>query len=147
MRAGDELSATEAVNVKDPVSRGVPASAPPAESVNPAGNEPLEIDQLYAGVPPLAASVWEYTMPAAPVGSGDDVVMVSGTATEIDSAFCAVCCGVLLSATRMVKFATPAAVGVPLIVDPVNASPAGSDPLKIDQLYGDVPPVAAKACE
>ena len=101
---------------------------------------------MYAGVPPLAESVWEYASPAAPGGS-EDVVIVSGTATEIDNAFCADCCGVLLSATRTVKLANVTEVGVPPIVEPFSVSPAGSVPATIDHVNGAVPPVAARACE
>lgn len=53
----------------------------------------------------------------------------------------------LLSVTLTVKFAGPAAVGVPEIVLPEKLNPAGSDPLATDQVYGGVPPVALSTCE
>jgi hypothetical protein len=47
-----------------------------------------------------------------------------------------------------VKDEVPATVGVPEIVpDVLKARPAGSDPLLIVQVYGEVPPVAASAAE
>jgi hypothetical protein len=53
-----------------------------------------------------------------------------------------------LSVTFTVKFAVPAAVGVPEIVPPaLRFIPAGSDPLATDQVYGGAPPLAASACE
>jgi hypothetical protein len=62
-------------------------------------------------------------------------------------AVCAV--GVVESVTFTVKRNDPAAVGVPEIV-PVEADsvrPAGNEPDWIDQVYGDVPPVAVSAAE
>ena len=61
----------------------------------------------------------------------------------IENAFCAVCDA--LSVTRMVKLEVPVDVGVPLIVPAMdNANPAGNDPEATAQLYGGVPPLAAK---
>jgi len=53
------------------------------------------------------------------------------------------CCGDELSVTLTVRFAIPAAVGVPLTVQvlDVKVKPAGSVPPVIEQLYGVVPPV------
>ena len=50
--------------------------------------------------------------------------------------------------TRTVKCDVPGLVGVPLIV-PVLLSviPCGNVPVRIVQLYGKVPPVAARLCE
>jgi hypothetical protein len=52
----------------------------------------------------------------------------------------------LESETWTVRFDVPAVVGVPLMTPPVvNVSPAGNDePLASDQVYGGVPPLAAK---
>jgi hypothetical protein len=47
-----------------------------------------------------------------------------------------------------VKFAVPAAVGVPLIVPPaLRLSPAGNAPPLTLHTYPPVPPVAASVCE
>ena len=61
----------------------------------------------------------------------------------------AVFAGVAESVTFTVKLVLPETVGVPEIipVDPARVSPAGRDPVEIDQLYGVVPPVAARVAE
>ena len=48
-----------------------------------------------------------------------------------------------------VKLAVPVAVGVPVMapVEAFRLSPAGSDPLEMDQASAPVPPVAASVCE
>ena len=49
---------TVMVNVDVPVAVAVPEISPVEEaSVSPAGSVPLAIDQVYGGVPPVAASV------------------------------------------------------------------------------------------
>lgn len=49
----------------------------------------------------------------------------------------------LLSVALTVKFAVPAAVGVPLSWPPaLKESPAGGEPETTDQLYGGFPPLA-----
>ena len=50
-------------------------------------------------------------------------------------------CGTEASVTPTVRFAVPAVVGVPLIVQPVSARPVGRVPPVIVQRYGAVPPV------
>ena len=40
------------------------------------------------------------------------------------------------------KFEVPATVGVPLILPELRDNPVGSEPDRIDQVYGAVPPVA-----
>jgi hypothetical protein len=53
-----------------------------------------------------------------------------------------------LSVTFTVKFAVPAAVGVPEIVPlALRFRPAGRDPPASDQEYGGAPPVAVSGCE
>jgi len=53
-----------------------------------------------------------------------------------------------LSVTRTVIFEVPAVVGVPLIApDEFNDNPAGKVPAARSQVYGVVPPVAAKLVE
>ena len=52
------------------------------------------------------------------------------------------------SVTSTVKLTLPEAVGVPLMVPPLESeSPAGSDPEARLHLYGDVPPVADSVAE
>ena len=56
--------------------------------------------------------------------------------------------GELESLTVTVNEEVPGVVGVPLICpELLSASPAGREPELIDQVYGAVPPVAAKAAE
>jgi hypothetical protein len=58
------------VKFETPVAVGVPEITPvPAVSASPAGSAPLAIDHVYGGVPPLAARVAEYAVPATPIGS------------------------------------------------------------------------------
>ena len=57
----------------------------------------------------------------------------------------AVCGVIALSETCTVTFAAPAVVGVPVMAPAVlSDSPAGRVPLFTLQLYGAVPPVAAR---
>jgi hypothetical protein len=46
------------------------------------------------------------------------------------------------SVTITVTVELPAAVGVPLTVQPLSVSPAGRVPVVMEQLYGEVPPLA-----
>jgi hypothetical protein len=49
---------------------GVPVICPVAAlSVNPTGSRPALTVHRYGGVPPVAASVWEYGAPMTPPGS------------------------------------------------------------------------------
>jgi hypothetical protein len=78
---------------------------------------------------------------------GNDVVVIIGAvATLIERAW--VAAADLLSVAFAVKFAAPVADGVPLI-KPAGLSdkPPGKAPAEIDQVYGGVPPLAAKLCE
>jgi hypothetical protein len=43
---------------------------------------PEDTDQLYGVVPPVAANVWLYDVPAVPAGSGLAVVIVRGVGTS-----------------------------------------------------------------
>jgi hypothetical protein len=55
-----EESVTCKVKSETPIAVGVPEMTPvPLFSDNPAGSEPLDIDQAYGGVPPLADRVVE----------------------------------------------------------------------------------------
>ena len=51
-----ELSLTCTVKLEVPAAVGVPLIVPLAESERPAGNEPVDMDQEFPPVPPLAAS-------------------------------------------------------------------------------------------
>ena len=53
------------------------------------------------------------------------------------------CCGVELSVKCSVMFEIPAAVGVPLIVQPFCVNPAGNVPAVVVQVNGAVPPVVS----
>jgi hypothetical protein len=57
-------SVTLAVNENEPDAVGVPEIVPAEESVKPAGRAPALTLQLYGVVPPLAARVVEYAVPA-----------------------------------------------------------------------------------
>ena len=51
------------------------------------------------------------------------------------------------SVALIVKLKLPAAVGVPERVPPLSVTPAGSEPLTREKLYGAVPPLAVNVCE
>ena len=51
----DALSVTFTVRLDDAVAVGVPEIVPP-ERLNPAGSEPVAMDQVYGGDPPVALS-------------------------------------------------------------------------------------------
>jgi len=57
---------------------GVPLRMPAVDKVSPAGSVPDVTDQLYGGVPPLAANVWLYSVPTVPEGRGLAVSITSG---------------------------------------------------------------------
>src|SRR4029077_703859 len=83
-------SVTCTVNDTVPAAVGVPEITPvDATRLNPAGSVPALTLQVYGVVPPLACSVVEYAVPAAPPGN-DVVVTVGGctaAATAILKAF------------------------------------------------------------
>jgi hypothetical protein len=56
---GELESVTFTVNEAVPAVVGVPLTTPPLLSVNPVGNAPALIDQLYGLVPPLAVKLAE----------------------------------------------------------------------------------------
>jgi hypothetical protein len=70
--------------------------------------------------------------------------MLSAGAIVIENALLVV--AARLSETPTVKLAVPAEDGVPLMTPVVefSASPAGSAPTVMDQVYGAVPPAATK---
>ena len=144
--AGELASVTFTVNDAVPAVVGVPLIWPALLSVNPAGNEPEEIAQLYGVVPPLAANVAVYAVPTVPPVSEEVVTCTDAPAavTTMLKFAVALCAGELASVTFTVNDAVPDDVGVPLICPALlSVSPAGKVPEEIDQLYGVVPPLAA----
>ena len=135
---GFELSVTLTVRFAVPAAVGVPLTVQPfAPSVNPAGSVPPVIVQLYGAVPPLAPIVPVYGVPTVPSGR---FVVVSinppeGLIVRLTGPL-ALCCGFEESVALTVKFAIPAAVGVPLTVQPFapSVNPAGSVPPVIAQV-------------
>jgi hypothetical protein len=87
---------------------------------------------------------------AVPSGSEAEIVNADGAeaATTIERTTDLVCADLLLSVTLTVKFDVPLAVGVPEIKpDDEILSPTGRLPAVMDQLYGEVPPLACKEFE
>ena len=80
-------SVTLAVNENEPEAVEVPEIVPAAAKVKPPGKAPEATLQLYGVVPPLAASVVEYEVPAC--AAGTEVVVI--------------CTGVTAAATVSVK--------------------------------------------
>jgi hypothetical protein len=74
----DPLSVTRTVKFAVVAVVGVPLITPPVDSDKPAGSVPDAMVHEYWGVPPVAVKVWEYAVPAVPVGKGDDVVIDTG---------------------------------------------------------------------
>jgi hypothetical protein len=68
------------------------------------------------------------------------IVKAAGAMTMV-SGWLAFCAGLPESVTFTVIGDEPAVVGLPLTVHPESVSPAGKVPV-IEQVYGDVPPVA-----
>jgi hypothetical protein len=115
--AGALESVTRTVKDTVPDAVGVPLITPPLLTLNPAGKDPPESDQLYGVLPPVAAKVAEYALLTVPPGR-DVVVIATGGVTTAATAMLrfavAVFAGALESATRTVKLDVPAAVGVPV---------------------------------
>jgi hypothetical protein len=148
--AGELESVTLTVNEEVPAAVGVPLITPEVLSVNPAGKDPELIDQLYGVVPPVAANVDEYEVPAVPPGREEVVICTAVTeaVTVMLRLAVAVCAGELESVTLTVNEEVPAVVGVPLITPEVlSVRPAGNEPELTDQVYGVVPPLAATVAE
>jgi len=68
-----------------PAALGVPAIAPLDDvKLNPEGNEPEVMLQLYGAVPPLAVSVALYAVPCCPLGS--ELVVILSVVLFADTA-------------------------------------------------------------
>jgi hypothetical protein len=131
----ETLSATRITKLLIPTPVGVPPMTPAADNVRPPGNVPDATDHVYGGIPPLATNPWEYGMPIAPLGRGEEVSIKSGGVIVIESTLDAVCTP--LSATCTVKVVVPIAAffGLPLIFPPPDRlSPSGRDPESTVQL-------------
>jgi hypothetical protein len=133
---------TVTLTVAVTVAVGVPEMIPVAGSSVKVAGRPVAV-QVYEGVPPIAAKVAVYGLPAGPDGS-DGVVMVTFAAIVRFKAAVAVCAvGVVESLTVMCTRPVLAAAGVPEIA-PVVAlmlRPCGRS--ADDHVYDCVPPVAA----
>ena len=139
--AGDSESVTFTVTVELPAVVGVPLTAHPFIE-RPAGNVPDVIVQLYGELPPVTPMVALYGTPTVPSGSVEAVRLSGAGLMVMVSLLLALCVGLPESVTVTVTVVAPAAVGVPLTVHPLRSNPAGRVPV-IEQVYGDVPPVAA----
>ena len=62
----EEESAARSVKLKVPGVVGVPANTPALEIEMPGGTDPETTDQLYGGVPPVAAKDVEKAAPTSP---------------------------------------------------------------------------------
>jgi hypothetical protein len=81
------------------------------------------------------SSTTTMTCPNGAVGEGGGVAMLMLNADEVESP--------ALSFTPILSANDPARVGVPEMVPPGDKlRPVGSWPLRTDQVYGGVPPVA-----
>ena len=127
---------------------GVPLMAPvEVFSVKPAGSVPEVNCQVYGLIPPVAVSVVEHEAPTmqlrVSVGAVSRPMIVRVRDTD------AVCGIALESVTLKVSgVAVTAEAGVPLMapVAVLSVNPAGSVPAVNVQVYGVVPPNAARAC-
>jgi hypothetical protein len=127
----DVLSVTFTVKLADPAAVGVPEIVPAAK-LSPTGSDPVAMDQVYGGDPPVALSACEYPTPSMPTGNEDVVIVNAGALITSDRG--AMVDVDALSVTFTVKFDEAAAVGVPDIVPPERLNPAGSDPLATDHI-------------
>jgi hypothetical protein len=141
--AGFEESETCNVNAEFPFAVGVPVIAPvDALSERPAGRLPVEIDQVYGRMPPVAVGRNEKSVPtlaagsvALPIARGATTLIVSGHAKDFG--------GVFESVTVTVKEDVPTVVGMPVIapVEAFKASPEGNVPLETAHVNGNTPPL------
>ena len=131
------VSVTCTVKLNEPAAVGVPERVPlAASSEMPAGRAPAVTAQVYGAVPPVAASVCEYELPAAP-GSVVPVVMLKGAALgAIVMANCLLAVAWLESATCTVKVSVPVVERLPdrTPVEAFSESPDGSVPDETDHV-------------
>jgi hypothetical protein len=125
-------SVTITVMFEVPGVVGVPPTLHPV-SESPAGKVPDVIEQLYGVVPPPASIVALYTTPTVPFGNVFVSTSAAGLITMVSGPD-VVCVGDPESVTLTVTVELPAVVGVPLTVQPLMLSPAGSVPAVIVQL-------------
>ena len=139
------MSVTLMAKVEVPVAVGVPVIAPLALSESPAGKAPLARENVYGAVPLEAVTPPLYATPTMPEGSVV-VVIVGGTAAATVTLSVALAALFFASVACTTKLVEPATVGVPEMT-PVEASvsPAGSDPPRIEKVYGEVPFSASTA--
>lgn len=118
-------SVTFTVNVLEPGVVGVPVIAPEDDIDNPAGNEPESKENVNAPVPPVAATICEYTDPVVPAGN-DDVVIVGPDGIVVVYVFVF---WVPKESVRVTVYVyDPPAVGVPEIVPSgANVKPGGKE--------------------
>jgi hypothetical protein len=144
---GVELSVTCTVSAAVPTAIGVPLiTQVPGVRTRPAGSTPEVMLQLYGTAPPLTPIVALYTTPNVPFGRLVDVRINDPGVTIVRlSVPLTLSCGIELSVTLTVRFVTPAAVGVPLIVHvfAVRLRPAGNTPPPMLHRYGPVPPITS----
>jgi hypothetical protein len=127
----------------------VPLIAPVAElSVSPEGSVPEVNCQLYGVTPPVAVNVIEHADPTLQLKETLGAVVSWGMTVSVND-FEAVCATALESVTIKVSgVAVTPDVGVPLIapVAELRFNPGGSVPAVKCQVYGVVPPIAARVC-
>jgi hypothetical protein len=127
---------------------GVPLMTPVAEfSVNPGGMIPVGNCQVYGVTPPVAVSVVEHGPPATQLRETGGAVSWGMIVSVKDTD--AVCGSALESdALKASGVAVTGDVGVPLIppVMEFRVNPEGSVPAVKCQVYGAVPPAAARVC-
>src|SRR5438094_4019515 len=129
------LSITCAANVKLPPSVGMPEMvAVSASKERPAGSPPEVMLHRYGGVPPVAASAFEYEAPAAAGGSSGADAITSAAATGRLN--CLLALRARPSLTSTVNWNEPAADGTPpsAPVAVFSVIPAGRPPVLIDHI-------------
>jgi len=132
----EALSLTWTSKFRVPAVVGIPLIVPAAAlRVRPEGRVPSVTVQLYGGVPPLAANVWEYCTPVVPSGSCEPVLMLSAGALIVRLKSLVVAAAAL-SLTFTVKLYVPPVAGVPVSVPVLGSSnrPAGKVPEATDQV-------------
>jgi len=100
--------------------------------MRPDGRPPLDMVQVYGGVPPEASTAESKAKPTSPV-EAEQLDRFSPVATVIESSRCA--WAPLASVTLTVKLEDPKDPGIPEIVPPaVSVKPTGMLPETIDQV-------------